>query len=98
MGWDSNPRDGLPPAGFQDRCLQPLGHPSDKTRISRSAPSKASGERTCGEILRCWIWRLFGVPRTSPHPALKMSTLVMLTRQDRLKGRRKSSAIAPPQL
>ena len=28
MGWDSNPRDGLPPAGFQDRCLQPLGHPS----------------------------------------------------------------------
>ena len=26
--WDSNPRDGLPPAGFQDRCLQPLGHPS----------------------------------------------------------------------
>ena len=28
MGWDSNPRDGLPPAGFQDRCLKPLGHPS----------------------------------------------------------------------
>ena len=28
MGWDSNPRYGLPHAGFQDRCLQPLGHPS----------------------------------------------------------------------
>ena len=28
MGWDSNPRDGRPSAGFQDRCLQPLGHPS----------------------------------------------------------------------
>ena len=28
MGWDSNPRDALTPAGFQDRCLQPLGHPS----------------------------------------------------------------------
>ena len=27
-GWDSNPRDALTPAGFQDRCLQPLGHPS----------------------------------------------------------------------
>ncbi len=27
-GWDLNPRDGRPPAGFQDRCLQPLGHPS----------------------------------------------------------------------
>ena len=28
MGWDSNPRDALTPAGFQDRFLQPLGHPS----------------------------------------------------------------------
>ena len=27
-GWDSNPRYGLPHAGFQDRCLKPLGHPS----------------------------------------------------------------------
>ena len=30
MGWDSNPRDALTPAGFQDRCLKPLGHPSVK--------------------------------------------------------------------
>ncbi len=28
MGWDSNPRDARAPAGFQDRCLRPLGHPS----------------------------------------------------------------------
>lgn len=28
MGRDSNPRDPCEPAGFQDRCLQPLGHPS----------------------------------------------------------------------
>ena len=28
MGWDSNPRDAQTPAGFQDQCLQPLGHPS----------------------------------------------------------------------
>jgi hypothetical protein len=27
-GWDLNPRGTLIPAGFQDRCLQPLGHPS----------------------------------------------------------------------
>ena len=27
-GWDSNPRGTFIPAGFQDRCLQPLGHPS----------------------------------------------------------------------
>ena len=28
MGWDSNPRGACTPAGFQDRCLRPLGHPS----------------------------------------------------------------------
>ena len=28
MGWDSNPRRTCALAGFQDRCLQPLGHPS----------------------------------------------------------------------
>jgi hypothetical protein len=29
MGWDSNPRYPCGHAGFQDRCLKPLGHPSD---------------------------------------------------------------------
>ncbi len=28
MGWDSNPRRACTLGGFQDRCLQPLGHPS----------------------------------------------------------------------
>ncbi|CVI16864.1 hypothetical protein AGR1A_Cc30301 [Agrobacterium fabacearum CFBP 5771] len=28
MGWDSNPRYALTHAGFQDRFLKPLGHPS----------------------------------------------------------------------
>ena len=28
MGWDSNPRWACTHAGFQDRCLKPLGHPS----------------------------------------------------------------------
>ena len=28
MGRDSNPRDACTSAGFQDRCLKPLGHPS----------------------------------------------------------------------
>src|SRR5262249_10311766 len=27
-GWDSNPRCPCRHAGFQDRCLKPLGHPS----------------------------------------------------------------------
>ena len=29
-GWDSNPRYSRLHAGFQDRCLKPLGHPSKK--------------------------------------------------------------------
>ena len=40
MGWDSNPRDALTPAGFQDQCLQPLGHPSAvEQRDTRPAPA-----------------------------------------------------------
>ena len=30
-GWDSNPRYPCGHAGFQDRCLKPLGHPSGST-------------------------------------------------------------------
>jgi hypothetical protein len=33
-GWDSNPRGTFIPAGFQDRCLQPLGHPSKPYKSS----------------------------------------------------------------
>ena len=29
MGWDSNPRATFAAAGFQDRCIQPLCHPSE---------------------------------------------------------------------
>ena len=32
MGWDSNPRDPCGSAGFQDRCFQPLSHPSAEQR------------------------------------------------------------------
>ena len=28
-GWDSNPRATYAAAGFQDRCFQPLSHPSN---------------------------------------------------------------------
>ena len=30
MGWDSNPRTTFAVAGFQDRCIQPLCHPSSR--------------------------------------------------------------------
>ena len=39
-GWDSNPRGPCGPAGFQDRCLKPLGHPST---FSRRALNRARG-------------------------------------------------------
>ena len=40
-GWDSNPR-GLAPAGFQDRCIEPLCHPSSWASYTR--PRRKSGE------------------------------------------------------
>jgi hypothetical protein len=48
MGRDSNPRWARTHAGFQDRCLKPLGHPSlaIKSSIWLSAPREQSGERT----------------------------------------------------
>ena len=35
--WDSNPRWACTHAGFQDRCLKPLGHPSSRRRSPYSA-------------------------------------------------------------
>jgi hypothetical protein len=32
-GWDSNPRYPCRHAGFQDRCLKPLGHPSNPLKL-----------------------------------------------------------------
>jgi hypothetical protein len=37
--WDSNPRGSGPPAGFQDRCLKPLGHPSNSRKSMACIPS-----------------------------------------------------------
>lgn len=35
--WDSNPRYPCGHAGFQDRCLKPLGHPSKSGIQARNA-------------------------------------------------------------
>src|SRR5690349_1653758 len=41
MGWDSNPRWAFAHAGFQDRCLKPLGHPSIMLdRLRFASPSE----------------------------------------------------------
>ena len=40
MGWDSNPRCAFTHGGFQDRCLKPLGHPSDSPPYHETAPRR----------------------------------------------------------
>jgi hypothetical protein len=38
-GWDSNPRYPCRHAGFQDRCLKPLGHPSKPLKLLKNSAS-----------------------------------------------------------
>ncbi len=42
-GWDSNPRYPCGHAGFQDRCLKPLGHPSLAANGCRLTQTTAQG-------------------------------------------------------
>jgi site-specific DNA recombinase len=49
--WDSNPRYGFPHAGFQDRCLKPLGHSSGRPFLLQTG-------------LQCKTPRLFGPGRS----------------------------------
>ena len=43
MGWDLNPRTTFAVAGFQDRCIQPLCHPSKRLPFA-NGPEQASFE------------------------------------------------------
>src|SRR5689334_20691537 len=54
MGWDSNPRGICIPAGFQDRCLKPLGHPSIADESDTKNSLAANNGRTLG------YWSQFG--------------------------------------
>ena len=49
-GWDSNPRDPCEPAGFQDRCLQPLGHPSGKRASLNGKSRKGKAKKGGGDL------------------------------------------------
>ena len=47
--WDSNPRYGFPYGGFQDRCHQPLGHPSaEEISIAQRRPAIERGLQRAG--------------------------------------------------
>src|SRR6516162_383901 len=50
MGWDSNPRYPCGHAGFQDRCLKPLGHPSNFS-VLNGPPTGGSLEKACRSLL-----------------------------------------------
>src|SRR5438105_15854103 len=53
-------REREPPAGFQDRCLKPLGHPSKCLNEGRGWRLQAVGRRrpTAGEPTRALAFRL----------------------------------------
>ena len=56
MGWDSNPRYAYTHGGFQDRCLQPLGHPSRRRRtVSAGGERNKKAGRGAGG--RGWLGR-----------------------------------------
>ena len=83
MGWDSNPRWGLPHAGFQDQSLKPLGHPSGpgviggppggfKRGAFRRFGVQARGRPECKRCHALDAWgahRCGGWPRSSPQGA-----------------------------
>src|SRR6266576_5157736 len=63
-GWDSNPRYPCRYAGFQDRCLKPLGHPS-KPLISLTETN--SEERAKSLLLLKLLLNFFGRQRDAPY-------------------------------
>jgi hypothetical protein len=69
MGWDSNPRDPCGSAGFQDRCLQPLDHPSaERAHSYRGRQGRESTELPAPYMRGSPITRGFADLR-QPFPA-----------------------------
>src|SRR5258707_1269092 len=65
-GWDSNPRYPCRYAGFQDRCLKPLGHPSVSgyprlSKAGRAAKGATAPATHCRAAFRVRI-----SPRNTP--------------------------------
>jgi hypothetical protein len=80
-GWDSNPRWACTHAGFQDRCLKPLGHPSgldDGHLADGEAGRKGPSLSACMTDARATSE--FEPPRTAApaHPGLGINLDVVL--------------------
>jgi hypothetical protein len=70
-GWDSNPRYPCGHAGFQDRCLKPLGHPSKHDRQTGFAEQAAKTRNSVPVPLSlhtCLWWRARCRQRRSSNP------------------------------
>ena len=67
MGWDSNPRGTCAPAGFQDRCLRPLGHPS-AARYHQSACLRSSRKRHRSASWLIGALLCYRAPEAAPAP------------------------------
>ena len=86
MGWDSNPRWAFAHAGFQDRCLKPLGHPSvplhaDAVRDGAAATADPAGAHYAAELYRS---------------ALRAALVLRAASGLRAAGRENPPAVAPP--
>ncbi len=95
MGWDSNPRGGCPPGGFQDRCLKPLGHPSPS---SMSTLRGGSTSPACWKT-RCpkrpsWLPLLAAIRRWPERPTVRPPLLRALSGRTSAVPRPTSSALA----
>ena len=78
-GWDSNPRYPCGHAGFQDRCLKPLGHPSvfDVVLLFRSSQEcTATVLPHCYQRHRTCLW-----PRVGPRQPSRPPRLLRLWRR-----------------
>lgn len=59
--WDSNPGGGSrPPDGFQDRCIQPLCHPSAGACIGILLEVRGTGEQSAKNPWQCQNWVAWG--------------------------------------
>ena len=59
--WDSNPGGGSrPPDGFQDRCIQPLCHPSAGACIGILLDVRGAGEQSAKNPWQCQNWVAWG--------------------------------------
>jgi hypothetical protein len=72
-GWDSNPRYPCRHAGFQDRCLKPLGHPS--VAVTSTIWQAGDQERLVNRT-PTWTQTMFGPQEIQPSASRSVSAIM----------------------